>query len=293
VAEWCWDPVFSNGFRVIAGGGWNDDAFSCEIANTTIGEPYIRFPAIGFRVARSTSLVRVEGGNLPQVSGLGEISVDTFYLGRNEVTWGLWQKVRDWAAANGYDIGHVGSGCDLDHPVTSISWHNAVKWCNARSEMEGLEPVYTVSGAVYRDGQSIPDQDLTASGYRLPTEAEWEFAARGGNLTNGYVYSGSNDIESVGWYLGNTFGISCDMYDGHGTSPVGEKAPNELGINDMSGNVWEWCWNASEVDPDARMFRGGSFRYGESLCTMTYRYYYPPHSTGLSFGFRIARNSAQ
>jgi hypothetical protein len=99
-------------------------------------------------------MVTVEGGELPATSGLGAWSVPTFAIARCEVTWDAWRKVRSWAAANGYDIGTAGAGCASDHPVHSVSWHDALKWCNAKSEMEDLTPVYKVAGEIYRTGAS-------------------------------------------------------------------------------------------------------------------------------------------
>lgn len=236
-------------------------------------------------------MVRVEGGTLSTSNDLNGTAVSTFFMGQYEVTWNEWQTVRTYAAANGYDIGSVGTGCADDHPVHSVNWYDAIKWCNAKSEMDGLTPVYSVGGAVYRSGQSNDVvMNAAANGYRLPMDAEWEFAARGGIRTNGYTYAGSNDLGEVGWYMENSGGTACPLSSGRGTWPVGQKAANELGLYDMSGNVWEWCWDRWSDTSSNRVNRGGSWTIFASGCAVSIRDNFNPTFRFSSYGFRLARS---
>jgi formylglycine-generating enzyme required for sulfatase activity len=230
--------------------------------------------------------------------------VETFHIGKYEVTWGEWKTVRAWATANGYsDLANIGVGTVDGQPVQQVNWFDVVKWCNAKSEMEGLVPVYHVTGDVilpnqprniYRNGSwntqpgVIPLTGVgilsTANGYRLPIEKEWEWAARGGVLSKGYSHSGGNDGNSVAWTLENSSGAP---------KVVGTKPANELGIYDMSGNMWEWC--ADFVDFSNRRIRGGSWANGPSICTVSVREQFNPSSRNNGgsaiFGFRLARNA--
>jgi len=224
---------------------------------------------------------------------LGDLAVESFFLSRYEVTLGEWQEVRAWAMENGYEISE-GSGRSPQHPVYHISWYDAVKWSNARSEMEGLTPVYRIGGQVFRSGDlgqmdaHQVSMDRTVDGYRLPTEAEWEYAARGGELSQGFLFSGSDDPDAVAVWMNTT---------PMGTRPVGSKAPNELGFHDMSGNVQEWVWDAtnrlfsSGVDEDlaSRYFRGGSWGLDRMGVTPFYRFNNWPTWTSGTLGFRTAR----
>lgn len=116
-------------------------------------------------------------------------------------------------------------------------------------------------------------------------EAEWEFAARGGNQTNAYTYAGSNDLNAVGWYLNNSGGAACNPSSGRGTWPVGQKAANELGLYDMSGNVSEWCWDQSG---SFRRVRGGSWDFFAVFCDVSFRGGFGPDSRSSGSGFRLA-----
>jgi len=236
----------------------------------------------------SSAMVSVAGGTLPKSSKLAGQVVASFEIGKYEVTWGEWKSVRDWAAANnkGYDLAEVGdtypSGSGDNFPVTDVSWYDVVKWSNARSEKEGLTPVYkNGKGGTYKTGQSVPTVTASANGYRLPSEKEWEWAARGGVSSKGYTYSGSNTASEVAW----TNEILSDE-----TKAVGTKAANELGIYDMSGNVFEWCEDVTNTS--CRRIRGGSWFVSAADASVGNRddRKYPSFGHN-DFGFRLARSS--
>jgi formylglycine-generating enzyme required for sulfatase activity len=309
VAERCWDwnasPFWSYGSwtvtnwrgpssgtsKVYRGGCSLDFADDCGVARRAGYHPNNQLgqnnETLGFRVARSldpAEFAYVAKGTLPSSSELSGQSVSSFYIAKTETTWGQWQSVRAYAAANGYDIGSAGAGNGNDYPVTDVTWYQVVKWCNARSEMEGLTPVYMINNLIYKTGEIEPTLNAMANGYRLPTDAQWEFAARGGASTKNYEYSGSIYMDEVAWYNNNS---------GNATRIVGTKKANELGVYDMSGNVWEWCesWYPDGSIPSAyRTSRGGSWYLNGSNCRVAYRYYMDPSISLNDFGFRVVRS---
>jgi formylglycine-generating enzyme required for sulfatase activity len=183
-----------------------------------------------------------------------------------------------------------------DRPVDFVSWFDAVRFCNELSVREGLEVAYAIEGKVVTWNRA-------ANGYRLPTEAEWEYAARGGRLgvdpdvpLKQSPYAGGSEAEGVAWF---------DRNSSKATQPVARKAPNELGLFDMSGNVWEWCWDwygdyprTDVVDyagiaqgATQRVLRGGAWFTPMNLLRVTYRYWNAPTFKVNSVGFRLARNA--
>jgi formylglycine-generating enzyme required for sulfatase activity len=214
------------------------------------------------------------------------VRVNDFYIGKNEVTFEEYDLYTDSLKRPRTDDMKWGRG---RRPAMILSWYDAVEYCNWLSKREKLQPAYV-----------IKDKEVTwldtANGYRLPTEAEWEYAARGGKLSKGTKYAGAEKPESVVWFNANSE---------NKTQPVAQKAANELGLYDMTGNVWEWCWDVydggyyqtSPADNPKgqptgpyRSMRGGAWYNVADYATVTARQYHSPEFRQNSVGFRIARN---
>ncbi|MBR4440628.1 MAG: SUMF1/EgtB/PvdO family nonheme iron enzyme [Bacteroidales bacterium] len=289
---------------------------------------------LSLSVQAQPKMVRVEGGSYsmgnPGTSipkgdqderPVHEVKINTFYIGQYEVTVGEYKQFANDPSGSKYFPGkrmhQMPSAPDSlwysyhpdmkkyfplptmkwwgwhdAHPIQRISWYDAVAYCNWLSDKEGLEKVY------FENEDGGIEFDLNKNGYRLPTEAEWEYAARGGQKSKNTLYAGSSDPAAVAW-----FDETSKML---GPQNVGSKAPNELGIYDMCGNVWEWCsdyyakdfYSKSKKDNPVntsislwRVVRGGGWHYTSDYATLTSRD--GPEASFAEFyhGMRIARNA--
>jgi formylglycine-generating enzyme required for sulfatase activity len=208
------------------------------------------------------------------------VSVSSFLISKYEVTQQEFKQIMGFVPENGYGLGS-------DYPAFGITWEYAMQYCNARSDAEGLETCFNLADSTC---------NWTANGYRLPREAEWEYAARYNDSDTLFTYSGCDDVYEVAWFRRNSQ---------NKVQKVGQKMPNALGLYDMSGNVWEWCWDwyadeyyleSPELDPCGpdtglfRLVRGGCWYNDEEFCCCTYRAVSQSYGSNY-IGLRVVRNA--
>jgi formylglycine-generating enzyme required for sulfatase activity len=306
-----------NQFNVRANGGVN--FFTSGAGMTLDGQ--------ALATATPPGMATIPAGSFTMGNSIGDgdianatptnITVSAFYMDINLVTYAQWQSVYFWATSQGYGLGHAGAGKAANHPVQTVNWYDAVKWSNARSQQAGLTPVYYTDAdftQVYMNGDvDAVYAKWAANGYRLPTEAEWEKAARGG--LSGQRFPWGNVItENLANYYGATASYPYDLgpdrnnpafTNGVGpyTSPAGYFAPNGYGLYDMAGNVAEWCWDwygtpygqPSATNPTGpatgsyRVLRGGNWNDYAYYARCAVRYVNIPNSANSVNGFRCVR----
>jgi len=228
-------------------------------------------------------MVLMKGGTY-EMGGLDEdkavkVTLTPFYIGKYEVKNEEYQK---------FNPDHKGTWPNFNYPVEQVSWNDAIEYCNWLSKREKLDPCYTGSG-------NDIVLDMNKNGYRLPTEAEWEYACRSGTDTK--YYWGDEMMGQYCWY---------DKNSENKVHPVGQKKGNRFDLCDMSGNVWEWCWdwyapyeNNFETDPigpesgDTRVVRGGGWDLGANYCQSKYRNFLDPSYKYDDIGFRLARSNVE
>jgi len=241
--------------------------------------------------------VRVEGGTFQMGSDAHDrekpihtVTVKSFNLSKYEVTQ------KEWFEVMGKNPSYF-KGDNL--PVENVSWYDAIEYCNARSQKEGLTPAYTIDKSrsdpnnqnSYDNVRWVVTWNRNANGYRLPTEAEWEYACRAGTTTA--YNTGASITDNTGWYSANS---------DRKTHPVGQKPANAWGLYDMHGNVFEWCWDwyddyPSGAQPDpvgassgsSRVERGGSWNITAQFARSAFRNYADPYDRYIDLGFRVLR----
>ena len=212
------------------------------------------------------------------------VTLKSYFVAKTEVTQGEWIALMGNNPSSFKSVGNKA-------PVEYVSWYDCISYCNKCSILENKSPCYSIKGNTNPTDWTTDTVvcDFTAKGYRLPTEEEWEYAARGGNKSYGYTYSGSNTVQDVAWFVTNSENT---------THPVGTKKANELGVYDMSGNVFEWCWDWNHrytgiaqrtVMPprSGKILRGGGWDDSDNAVGVSYRSYCPPG------GFPFAINGSR
>lgn len=288
----------------------------------------VMIPAGDFQMGNQSMPLAVSSDEFP----VHQVRVSAFLMGNCEVTKAEWDEVREWGIAHGFTDLPKGGGKAPDHPVQDVSWYDVVKWCNGRSMKEGLKPCYTVVTGIYQTGKDDAVAcDWSANGYRLPTEAEWEKAARGGLVGNDYPW-GNSISQGCANYQEDTkpsrlnelwnqlldralpgrsrsgrasgYHPAYKKGDGPYTSTIASFSANGFGLHDTAGNVFEWCWDRFGDYPAGpqtdtrgstsslyRVARGGGWFSNAYSCRVAYRTRCEPAFSYNGMGFRLARSS--
>lgn len=252
-------------------------------------------------VEENNNLILIKGGFFKNkwASYGGSSKVIDLYFGNTEITQKEWKELMK---NNPSEIKND------SFPVTNVSWYKTLEFCNKKSISENLTPYYLIDSTKI----DLSNNDSTdvlkwkvdiipnSNGYRLPTIMEWEYAASGGQLSKNYKYSGSNNLNEVGWYfvnsgnqiLPNSWNYDNIIKNKCRIHTVKGKAPNELGLYDLSGNVREWCWEFSNIENYelGRAIKGGGYSAGDYINAINQTRYQSPSQGIRDLGFRICRN---
>ena len=318
VDEWCYDEYFDPDckfpIRVTCGSSWDFRAFSIASHGARLEGGYGEWD-LGFRVVRTVSsndAASASAKNESDKKASSDVNSEVFIKGRTVEIWAKWccdheVTQAEYQAVMGENPSYFPG---LNKPVESVSWYDALVYCNRKSARAGRTPCYNLNGNTDtsqwgytpHNGDYISVNitcDFAADGYRLPTEAEWEYFARGGNSgnSNQTTYSGSNTIGSVAWYEENS---------GDEPHEVKKKRANALGLYDMSGNVWEWCWDwygpistdtpsTGAASGSSRVLRGGGWNRSASGCAVSRRINYGFNSRDRCdyIGFRVVSSRSE